>query len=55
MNKPMRGEGADRVPVGLVRSVRAIARTSGPSGNRGNSEPRRWGVSYQPFPGLTER
>jgi hypothetical protein len=32
MSKPMRGEGADRAPAGLVRSIRAIAGTSGPSG-----------------------
>jgi hypothetical protein len=55
MNKPMRGEGADRAPVGLVRSVRAIAGTSGPSGIVVIANRCAWAVSYQPFPGLTER
>jgi hypothetical protein len=55
MNKRMRGEGADRAPVGLVRSVGAICRNVRAIRDRGNIEPPRRDVSYQPFPGLTER
>ncbi len=55
MNGHLRGEGADRSPVGLVRSVRAICGNVRAVGDRGNIEPRRWDASYQPFPGLTER
>jgi hypothetical protein len=54
MNRRMRGKGADRA-VGLVRGVRAIAGRQGAFRNRGNKEPLRHDVSYQPFPGLTER
>jgi hypothetical protein len=42
MNRRMRGEGADRAPVGLVRSVGGDCRNVRSIRNRGNSEPRRW-------------
>jgi hypothetical protein len=45
MNKPMRGEGANRAPVGLVRSVRAGGNVRSIR-NRGNSEPRALGVFH---------
>jgi hypothetical protein len=54
MNRRVGGEGADR--VGGFGSKR-----QGDCGNvrafwdRGNSEPRRYDVSYQPFLGLTVR
>ncbi len=53
-HRRMRGEGADRVGgfgskrQGDCGNVRALR-------DRGNSEPRRYDVSYQPFLGLTER
>jgi hypothetical protein len=54
MNRRGRGEGAYRAG-GLGSKRQDDCGNVGAFGDRGNREPRRYDVSYQPFLGLTER